>query len=217
VWFTIPIALATSLGLAGVARQRPITWLTLPRGVLRWRCRSYLTTASGGGLKFHIINSRSGGAQCCQTLAARSRLGFASGVGLDAGRRIAGLRISSGLARPAAGCVSHPRRGSDPELGMDAGGRSAGLRIYSGLACADPRVGLHAGQRYAALTLADAAQACKLTAACRVLQHGCGATLGEAQILESGKMLADAPQACGLAAAWLVLQHACAALGRLGS
>jgi len=44
-----------------------------------------------------------------------------------------------------------------------------------------------------------------------------GATLGEAQILESGLMLADAAQACGLAAAWLVLQHACAALGRLGS
>jgi len=107
-------------------------------------------------------------------LAARSRLGFASGVGLDAGRRSAGLRISSGLARPAAGCVSHPPRGSDPELGMDAGGRSAGLRINSGLACADPGVGLDAGQRYAALTLADAAQACELTAACRVLQHGCG-------------------------------------------
>ena len=91
--------------------------------------------------------------------------------------------------------MSHPRRGSDLELGMDAGGRSAGLRINSGLACADPGVGLDAGQRYAALTLADAAQACELPAACRVLQHGCGATLGEAQIPESGLMLADAPQA----------------------
>ena len=73
MWFTIPFALATSLGLAGVARQRPITWLTLPRGILRWRCRSYLTTASGGGLKLHITNSRSGGTQCCQADWLRAR------------------------------------------------------------------------------------------------------------------------------------------------
>ena len=49
-----------------------------------------------------------------------------------------------------------------------------------------------------------------LSLACELKRPGAcsgmvaSATLGEAQILESGLMLADAAQACGFAAAWLL-------------